>query len=688
MAHTLISLVGVTRSFDVEKTSGIIDVSLSIQAGEFIAVLGASGAGKSTLLNVLGLLDRADTGMYYLNGIDLSDYSERERDLLRSRYFGFVFQSAFVLSDETVLQNAATGLRIQRTPMRERGERAFRALQKLGIDHRSGLPARLLSGGERQRLAIARAVATNPVVLLADEPTGNLDSQNGQLIIDYLHQLNADGTTIIVVTHDEKVAASAHRIIRVADGRLTQNNDNTPTNKNPGTENPGTTGTEDKSAGVENLKGLKNSDSKRVTRRRSRKTRKSQLVSQAELLPKRLTRVNRRSRPFMDDLAETLSAMQARILRTILLFLAFALGVGGLIAAIGVTDTAANQVSARLTAAALDEVRVRLPGNNNLLKNGNPELDNWIKTIAALPHVRQVGFIAEASATTANIRRLNPNDPAPTQTLLLSSISPNIFEIQETGPVTPPVSSIFTIPTIKNIAILGEGAAATLTTTTPGPGSTIWVCGKQINIIGTVPGGNRSPGLRNTIFVSKDVLASNPNTTVSLIIRTEPGFPAALATAIPLALDPIKPTNFQVETTADLRNLRFGVTSDLSKFITVLALVLLTLSTIGAATTMYLSVQARSQEIALRRAIGLSKLGVSRLFLLEGALTGLSGGIIGSAIGISAVLTTANNQNWQPVLTPGLSPTALLLGITTGLISATLPAWHASRQEPATAIRN
>ena len=205
---------------DEVETSALNGVSLSIEPGEFVAVMGPSGCGKSTLLNLLGLLDRPSTGSYRLGGEEVGALPERDRARKRRGALGFVFQSFNLIDDLTVAENVELPLVYLKASRAERQERTEAALDRVGMAHRRGHTPQQLSGGQQQRVAIARAVVAGPKLLLADEPTGNLDSQNGAAVMDLLAELNAAGTTIVMVTHSPSDAEYAQRVVNLFDGRV------------------------------------------------------------------------------------------------------------------------------------------------------------------------------------------------------------------------------------------------------------------------------------------------------------------------------------------------------------------------------------------------------------------------------------------------------------------------------------
>jgi putative ABC transport system ATP-binding protein len=219
---SIVSLDRVSRTYAMDRVEvhALQDVSLEVQQGEFVAIVGPSGSGKSTMMNIVGCLDRPSGGIYRLAGTAVASLDDDGLARLRSRTIGFVFQSYNLLPRTSALDNVATPLLYQGVGRRERVRRAGAALERLGLGDRLDHEPSELSGGQQQRVAVARAIVTDPALVLADEPTGNLDSASGRDVLGVLQELHATGRTIVLITHDADVAAAASRQIHIRDGRI------------------------------------------------------------------------------------------------------------------------------------------------------------------------------------------------------------------------------------------------------------------------------------------------------------------------------------------------------------------------------------------------------------------------------------------------------------------------------------
>lgn len=229
-AKSLIHLDGVSKVFltDEIETHALSGVHLDVRAGEFVCIAGPSGCGKSTLLAILGLLDTPTDGSFWLNGQPAARLEPAERARIRNREIGFIFQSFNLIGDLTVAENVELPLTYRGAPAAERRQAVQAALDRVGMSHRARHYPSQLSGGQQQRVAVARAIAGKPSLLLADEPTGNLDSRNGQAVMGLLAELHREGATICMVTHDPNFARHAQRTVRLFDGRIVEEEQNAP----------------------------------------------------------------------------------------------------------------------------------------------------------------------------------------------------------------------------------------------------------------------------------------------------------------------------------------------------------------------------------------------------------------------------------------------------------------------------
>jgi len=219
--RTVLQVIDVFKSYPTTPpVHALRGINLSVAQGELVSVVGPSGSGKSTLLHLMGTLDRPTRGEIIVAGHRVSELSDRDLSALRAHHIGFVFQQFHLLNSLTPLDNVAEGLLYTGRPLRERRELAEAALRRVGMEHRLHQVSGKLSGGEMQRVATARALAGEPSIVLADEPTGNLDSKNGEAIVALIHELNASGATIIVITHDREIASSFPRVVELRDGQI------------------------------------------------------------------------------------------------------------------------------------------------------------------------------------------------------------------------------------------------------------------------------------------------------------------------------------------------------------------------------------------------------------------------------------------------------------------------------------
>jgi macrolide transport system ATP-binding/permease protein len=637
VSEPIIRLENISRVFqDPAPTYSLRGVNLDVAEGEFLAIMGSSGAGKSTLLNLIGLLDVPTSGRLLVAGRDAGSLAPRELDELRSLTIGFVFQDAHLMPYETTARNVALGLSLIGIPWHQRRDRVRQALMTVDLMPRAGHLARSLSGGERQRAAVARAIATGPRLILADEPTGNLDSKNSQNLLKLLQGLNRGGVTVVMVTHDLEAAQYADRTVWMADGRIVRSE------RGP-------------NAAPTALPGLQASAE-------AGRARVSRLAS------------------FMERAADALSNLTTRPGRAAALVAAFLLGTGTLVAAAGLGESASTQIAERISQSGLDEVQVALPSGQSL-----EDRQLRASMVSELSYVLEVGLKVPVDASLAQAARFpSASDRDIRFSGSVIGADEGFLAVAEVQ-IEPGLSAtLFDDPNAGHVAIVGQAAADELSLEPRSSASEVWIGDRPYTVIGVITDAGRDPTLESAIIIPAAAL---PDLASTLVVRTEVGYPAPVAEAIPLQLEPSSPGSVDVSTVADLRSLRVGVAGDLGGLVASAAVVLLVMATLSAGTALYLSIQSRVQELALRRALGARRLDLAAMFVIEGALVGVAGGMAGVAMGTLACAITCLILGWTAVVPPVAVAIGLASGLLGGVLSSIIPAVKAAQISPAEAIR-
>lgn len=650
----IIRLSGIGRTYGgADGTDALSGVDLTIRAGEFVAIVGRSGSGKSTLLNLLGLLDTATSGEYWVDGVLTSDLAEKERDELRAQTFGFVFQDSHMLLKETVGRNAALGLVINEVDPPLRAGIVARALANVGMLDKAQHLARNLSGGERQRVAIARATATAPRILLADEPTGALDTANSSRVMETFRALNTAGVTVVLITHDPEIAAEADRIITLSDGLVES----------------------DLAVG---------------------ETVGHRLATPLALPAQTQTRWSRLS----ERVLSAISNHTVHVARAALLLVAFTVGAAGLVAATGLSQTAAGQIDSRFAAEELDKFYVVPSVKSESVRAqlglagdaGNLEVASIAEDrLSPFDGVTGVGLIAEASFD-GEVTLLNA-----TQVREQPELRPTIFaadgeylhlqgvRVAELG--DDAMLRFFDRGGEYPGVVLGASFAERIGISAGEVGARLWIAGSPVAVLGVLADAGEEPRFETAVIANPALAAALDAPDFSLLVAVEPGGAALVADRVGVAITPGDPTLFTAETVADLNTLKRGVADDLLSLISLIAWVLLGLSSLSAATATYLSVHARTTEIALRRALGESRRAVWRQFVLEGVTIGTLGGVVGSAVGVVLIVGISGAQGWQPTFGFLIVGIGVLTGAITGIVASLYPAAIAARQDPALGVR-
>lgn len=642
----VLELSQVGRQFGSEPpVHALVDVDLRVQPGEWIAITGPSGAGKSTLLNIIGCLDQPTSGQYLFEGIDTGKLSDNERAGLRSRRIGFIFQSFHLLPHRSVLENVMLAEVYRKAPVRGRRERALAAIDKVGLSHRAEFLPTKLSGGEKQRVAIARAIVGSPSLLLCDEPTGNLDSKSTSAILDLFEDLNRQGFTLVVVTHEEDVANRAARRVQIIDGRLTELS--TPGHE-PASANP---------------------------------NRQGQDVSS----------VARSGVSLRDLIDEALAGMFARPGRMALTILGIVIGITALVATLGLSSTAGNRILGQFDALAATEIVVTGKSGPT---GPDPKAIPWNapQRLMRLNGVVAAGTLSPVDVGGALVSASPIKDPQ-AQTnfnLTVQAVSPGLFRAVRASLATGRFFDQGNSQRADRVVILGSSAALQLGIADVRQLPAIAIGDQRYLVMGILRDVKRQPDLLGSVIIPegtarRDFRLRGP---ASVIVETRIGAAKLIARQTPYALRPDDPGALKIASPPDPQRVRDAVKSDLNVMFLLLGGLSLIVGAIGIGNITLVSVIERTGEIGLRRAIGATRGHIASQFLLESASLGLLGGVLGASVGVLIVVAVSAYQVWTPVLDPVTPFLAPLIGGIIGLVSGAYPALRAARLEPVEAFRN
>jgi macrolide transport system ATP-binding/permease protein len=648
----MIELRNITKIYQMGKVrfAALKNISFQVEDGEFIAIMGPSGSGKSTLLNILGCLDVPTKGEYLIDGVKVSEFNDSQLAQIRNRKIGFVFQNYNLLPRLTALSNVLLPL-IYSGNHKKRKETALNALRAVNLVHRADHRPSELSGGEQQRVAIARALSNEPAIILADEPTGNLDSKAGKEIMTILTELNKKGITIIMVTHDNTVAASARRIIRLKDGEIIE--DQKTSDQLPASES-----------------GIASST------RQEKKGRKFSIVEVKE------------------NITMAVSSIFANKLRSFLTMLGIIVGVAAVITMIALGQGASNQITQRIKQMGANLVMVnqfrRMVGGGSFTPLSYADARAIAEECPSVARV-DASFRRNAQVVFGN---LNVNTE-------INGVTPN-FPMIRNFPVER--GSFFTEEDnklMRRVCVLGKTVVKKLFGETDPIGQYLKIKRTVFQVIG-IMSEKGSSGFRDeddVIFVPLRTaqkrlfgLDRDQVSEINVEAKSEKLVDKATTEVTNLlrARHKIRPgqeDDFNVRSQAEILSTVQETSKTFTLLLAGIAIVSLIVGGIGIMNIMFVSVTERTREIGIRKAIGAQRIDILGQFLIEAVILSLSGGIIGIILGIGASKLTSQFAGWSTVITPGSILLSFLFAFTVGFFFGVYPARKASLLNPIDALR-
>jgi macrolide transport system ATP-binding/permease protein len=637
------------------EVKALQDVSLKIDPGEFVAIMGPSGSGKSTLMHILGLLDRPDAGEYYLGKRKIHELTDEELSAIRNRLAGFVFQQFHLLPRMTALENAA--LPLIYAGKRHLKEKAREEIKEVGLADRMNHRPNELSGGQQQRVAIARALVNDPLIIIADEPTGNLDSKSKEEIISIIKELNQKGKTVIVVTHEKEVADHAKRIIRMLDGRVISDEKSAASLGSP-------------------AEGQADKIIDSVLSKSERKARETE---------------------FLDYLRQAGVAMVTHKMRSFLSILGILIGVAAVIAMLALGQGAKESIEQQLASLGSNLLLVR-PGSSRMM---GVALQAGTVTRFTFQDVAAIEKISDeiksvSPSVTGRVQLVYANKNWNTQ---VEGVGVDYASIRAAEPAVGRFFSESEVKMRERVVLLGTTVAKQLFGDTNPISETIKINLLNFKVIGVLPqkGGSGFHDQDDTVLIPVTtamyrVLGKEYIDSLYVEAKGPDLIDAAQESVSQVIikqhhLNKEEKDSFQIRNMADIKNTLETTTKTMSLLLGSIAAISLLVGGIGIMNIMLVSVSERTREIGLRKAIGANNKDIMIQFLIEAILMSFLGGLFGILLGTGIAVLITLFAGWAVRVSSSSIILATTFSLIVGIVFGIWPAQKASKLDPIEALR-
>ncbi|CED57761.1 ABC transporter, permease [Aliivibrio wodanis] len=670
MNEVLLEVSGLSRRFPAgdEELTVLNNVNLTIRRGEMIAIMGTSGSGKSTLMNILGCLDTPSEGVYLVNGRDTSSMNSEELAELRRDYFGFIFQRYHLLDDLTAIGNVEIPALYSAENKSSRQARAEQLLDRLGLADRMGHKPSQLSGGQQQRVSVARALINGGTVILADEPTGALDSHSGREMMNLLRELHQQGHTIILVTHDPKIAASAERVIEISDGeivsdRTSENNNNTTLNEHAETDIS--------EASVPKISALEISiKEKQSTNAFTFKPFSVQWFSVVEAFKM------------------SLSAMRSHRLRTFLTMLGIIIGIASVVSVVAIGNGSQAQVLSRIASMGTNTIEIK-PGSGL-----GDRRAGRVRTLTAsdADALKNLSFVDSVTPTVrANVAVRYGNEAV---TAEVQGVGPDYFRVQGFEVAQGQLFDDESVDTLEQVAVIDNNTLNDLFPDGDVLGKVIFLGRLPVRIIAVTEAREMAFGNSDALnvwlpysTVNSRIYSQNYVNDITVRVSDEVSSTAAEQAIINLIKMRHGVEDFFTVNTDTVRENIEQTSSTMTLLISSIAFISLVVGGIGVMNIMLVSVTERTREIGIRMAVGARQTDILKQFLIEAVLVCLCGGALGIGLAyVVGLIISSTSSGLSMIYSTNSIIAAFICSTLIGVIFGFLPARNAAKLNPVDAL--